>query len=195
VPQGIATSAQVTPPSQLQQGQATINGAGTTFPFPLINRWRVEYQQVNPSVNLNYQSIGSGGGIRQFTEKTVDFGATDAPLTENETKALSGSAVPWPTGLRASGNEGVANTVKSTPILIGYVELAYALTTDMNYAFLENKAGNFVEPSLNSTQLAVETAVSNNTATSNATGIANANEQGLKTQPSTSRQATGHGAA
>ena len=79
--QGINAYGQLTPPSQLQQGgeggQAiTINGAGATFPFPLIDTWRVEYQSVNPSVNINYQSIGSGGGVRQFTEKTVDFGAS-----------------------------------------------------------------------------------------------------------------------
>ena len=68
--------------------QVTINGAGATFPFPLIDTWRVEYQTVKPEVNINYQSIGSGGGIKQFTEKTVDFGATDAPLTTEELKRL-----------------------------------------------------------------------------------------------------------
>ena len=64
--------------------QVTINGAGATFPFPLIDTWRVEYQNVNPDVSLNYASIGSGGGIKQFLEKTVDFSATDAPLTATE---------------------------------------------------------------------------------------------------------------
>ena len=59
------------------QGQGTLNGAGATFPFPLIDTWRVEYQTVEPGVNINYQSIGSGGGVKQFTEKTVDFGASD----------------------------------------------------------------------------------------------------------------------
>src|SRR5687768_7202419 len=95
--QGIKAYGQITPPSQLQEqpqqgGQAiTINGAGATFPFPLIDTWRVEYQSVNPSVSINYQSIGSGGGVRQFTERTVDFGASDAPLTEEEMQALSSS--------------------------------------------------------------------------------------------------------
>jgi phosphate transport system permease protein/phosphate transport system substrate-binding protein len=78
------------------QKSVTINGAGATFPFPLIDTWRVEYKKVNPSVNLNYQSIGSGGGIRQFTEKTVDFGATDAPLTAAQRTALPGDAVHIP---------------------------------------------------------------------------------------------------
>jgi ABC-type phosphate transport system substrate-binding protein len=68
--------------------QVTINGAGATFPFPLIDTWRVEYQTVKPDVNINYQSIGSGGGVKQFIEKTVDFGATDAPLTPEEVHRL-----------------------------------------------------------------------------------------------------------
>ena len=73
------------------QSAVTINGAGATFPFPLIDTWRVEYQKVKPDVNINYQSIGSGGGVKQFTEKTVDFGATDAPLTQNETQKAPGA--------------------------------------------------------------------------------------------------------
>src|ERR687894_592093 len=98
VPQGTSIFAQVQPPSQLsqQQGQVVLNGAGATFPFPLIDTWRVEYQNVNPSVSINYQSIGSGGGIRQFTERTVDFGASDAPLTEEEMQALASTPVHIP---------------------------------------------------------------------------------------------------
>jgi phosphate transport system substrate-binding protein len=259
--QGINAYGQLTPPSQLQQGgggaggqSVTINGAGATFPFPLIDTWRVEYQSVNPSVNINYQSIGSGGGVRQFTERTVDFGASDAPLTQEEMQALSstpvhipetigsvvaaynipgidkglkltgpvladifagkitrwddprimelnsglslppadiitvhrsdgsgttfiwtsylsqvspewnqtigsGKSVQWTVGLGASGNEGVSNTILSTPNSIGYVELTYALTTDMDYASLMNRAGNFVEPTLSSTQAAAQNAI------------------------------------
>ena len=73
------------------QKSVTINGAGATFPFPLIDTWRVDYQKVQPGVNINYQSIGSGGGVKQFTEKTVDFGATDAPLTQNESQKVPGA--------------------------------------------------------------------------------------------------------
>ncbi|HKG70744.1 MAG TPA: phosphate ABC transporter substrate-binding protein PstS, partial [Nitrososphaeraceae archaeon] len=62
----------------------TINGAGATLPFPLIDTWRTEYHKIRPEVNINYQSIGSGGGVKQFTEKTVDFGASDAPLSSTE---------------------------------------------------------------------------------------------------------------
>jgi phosphate transport system substrate-binding protein len=272
--QGIKAYGQITPPSQLQEqqqgGQAiTINGAGATFPFPLIDTWRVEYQSVNPSVSINYQSIGSGGGVRQFTERTVDFGASDAPLTEEEMQALSsstpvhipetigsvvaaynipgidkgvkltgpvladifagkitrwddtrikelnpelplpsadivtvhrsdgsgttfiwtsylsqvspewnqtvgaGKSVQWTVGLGAQGNEGVSNTILSTPNSIGYVELTYALTTDMDYASLMNRAGNFVEPTVNSTLAAVQAAIiMNSTASTNGTSSA-----------------------
>lgn len=232
------------------QGQIAINGAGATFPFPLIDTWRVEYPDVQPGISINYQSIGSGGGIAQFTAKTVDFGATDAPLNAEREAALpapavhipeaigsvvaayniptiekglkltgpiladifrgeitkwddprieeltpdaplprqdivvvhrsdgsgttfvwtsylslvspewqeqvgSGTSVEWPTGVGAPGNEGVASTVSSTLNSIGYVELAYALTTGMDYAYIQNKDGNFIEPTLESTSAAV----------------------------------------
>ena len=233
------------------QSAITINGAGATFPFPLIDTWRVDYQKVKPDVNINYQSIGSGGGVKQFTEKTVDFGATDAPLTQNESQKAPGAvhipetigsvvaaynipsipdkglklsgevladiflgnitkwndpkiqslntdktlpgddivvvhrsdgsgttfvwtdylsnvstawneqlgigkSVEWPVGIGAPGNEGVANAIKGTPNTIGYIELSYALTTNTPFAFIENKEGNFVEATLNSTKAAVQ---------------------------------------
>jgi phosphate transport system substrate-binding protein len=236
--------------SSTAQQRVELNGAGATFPFPLIDTWRVEYQKIKPEVNINYQSIGSGGGVKQFTEKTVDFGATDAPLTFSEmekapgavhipetigsivvsynipevpdkglkltgsivadiflgkitkwndpqiqklnpdlflpaqtiivahrsdgsgttfvwTDYLSkvstdwkaqvgkGKSVQWPIGIGAPGNEGVASTIKSTPYAIGYIELSYALTTRMTYAYLENQEGNFIEPSIDSVRAAV----------------------------------------
>src|SRR4029078_13380806 len=73
------------------QSTVTINGAGATFPFPLIDTWRVDYQKVKPGVNINYQSIGSGGGVKQFTAKTVDFGASDAPLSIQEQQNAPGA--------------------------------------------------------------------------------------------------------
>ena len=201
--------------------QFAITGAGATFVFPLIDMWRVEYNKVYPNVQLNYQSIGSGGGIKQHTSKLVQFGASDAPLTVKErlkakgtlqipetigavtvvynvpeipesglkltgqnivdiymgmlkkwndpriaannpdldlpnkpilvtrrsdgsgttyvfTDYLSkisgdwklkvgiGKSVPWPVGVGAAGNEGVATAVKKTKYAIGYFELAYA---------------------------------------------------------------------
>jgi phosphate transport system substrate-binding protein len=282
--QGMNAYGQITPPSQLQEQQQggggpgqnfIINGAGATFPFPLIDTWRVQYQSVNPSVNINYQSIGSGGGIKQFTEKTVDFGASDAPLSQEEMQALSsstpvhipetigsvvaayniagidkglkltgpllsdiflgkitkwddarikelnpgvqlpsadivvvhrsdgsgttfiwtsylsqvspewnqtfgaGKSIQWTVGLGAQGNEGVSSTIKSTPNSIGYVELTYALTTDMDYASLMNKAGNFVEPTLNSTQVAAQAAIMNSTSTTTNETATSAGTAGL----------------
>jgi phosphate transport system substrate-binding protein len=234
------------------QGPVTLNGAGATFPFPLIDTWRVEYQTVDPGTTINYQSIGSGGGVKQFTEKTVDFGASDAPLTPEEealapgaltipetigsvvaaynvpgvpsglqltgpiladifrgvitnwndpqiaelnpdvtlpdaeiivahrsdgsgttfvwtdylsalspewdTEVGKGKSVQWPTGIGAPGNEGVANAIRGSENTIGYVELAYALTTGMPFAHIQNQEGNFIMPSLESTEAAVSAA-------------------------------------
>ncbi len=64
----------------------SLNGAGATFPYPLYSKWISEYNKLNPNVKINYQSIGSGGGIRQIIAGTVDFGATDAPMKDDEAK-------------------------------------------------------------------------------------------------------------
>jgi phosphate transport system substrate-binding protein len=61
-----------------------VNGAGATFPFPLYSKWFSEYNKLHPELRFNYQSIGSGGGIQQITKGTVDFGASDAPMTDAE---------------------------------------------------------------------------------------------------------------
>lgn len=234
--------------SEEQQRSITLNGAGATFPYPLLSSMTVEYNKIKPSVKFNYQSIGSGGGVRQHTEKTVDFGASDAPLTEKQREAApdtvhipitigsvvltynlpgvpkglkvtgpivadiflgeikkwddpviqnlnqglqlpdkeilvvhrsdgsgttfiwtsylsgvsrdwfekvgSGKAVQWPIGLGSAGNEGVAGLVRGTEYTVGYVELAYALQNDMSYAFVENRDGRFIEPTLESTRAA-----------------------------------------
>ncbi len=71
-------------PTAAQAGSFAINGAGATFPYPLYSRWFYEYAFVDPAVKFNYQSIGSGGGIAQITAKTVDFGASDAILTDDQ---------------------------------------------------------------------------------------------------------------
>src|SRR4030067_2610810 len=60
----------------------TLNGAGATFPYPLISKWSSEYNKIKPNIQINYQSVGSGAGIKQITARTVDFGATDAPLND-----------------------------------------------------------------------------------------------------------------
>ena len=62
----------------------TLNGAGATFPYPLYSKWSSDYQKVEPDVRINYQSIGSGGGIRQITQRTVDFGASDGPMNDEQ---------------------------------------------------------------------------------------------------------------
>jgi phosphate transport system substrate-binding protein len=62
--------------------QTKLNGAGATFPYPMYSKWFSEYHNLHPDVEINYQSIGSGGGIRQVTEGTVDFGASDMPMTD-----------------------------------------------------------------------------------------------------------------
>ena len=65
-----------------------INGAGATFPYPIYSKWFDEWHKKNPRLQINYQSIGSGGGIKQVTEGTVDFGATDGPMTDEQLKAF-----------------------------------------------------------------------------------------------------------
>ena len=87
-------------------GVATLTGAGATFPYPIYSRWFSDYAAAT-GVRVNYQSIGSGGGIRQLTERTVDFGASDAPMTEEELAAAPGTV--------------------HVPTVIGAVAIAYNL--------------------------------------------------------------------
>lgn len=230
-------------------GTVTLTGAGATFPYPIYSKWFDSYGRENP-VRITYGSIGSGGGIRQVTEGTVDFGASDAPMNEEElarapgmlhiptvlgavtvaynlpgvqqpirlngdvlsdvflgritkwndpriaglnpgvalpardilvvyrtdgsgttyvfTDYLSaaspawkqqvgvGKSVKWPTGLGAKGNEGVAGQVKQTEGAVGYVELAYARQTGLQTASVQNRAGQFVQPSVEATTAAAE---------------------------------------
>lgn len=81
--------------------EMAINGAGATFPYPLYSKWFYEYSNANPGVKFNYQSIGSGGGIKQITAGTVDFGASDAPMTEEELGKLPGPILHLPTAIGA----------------------------------------------------------------------------------------------
>src|SRR5690242_7947243 len=69
-------------------GVITLNGAGATFPYPIYSRWFSEYNRAHPDIRINYQSIGSGGGIEQVKNRTVDFGASDAPLSDELLKAM-----------------------------------------------------------------------------------------------------------
>jgi phosphate transport system substrate-binding protein len=78
-----------------------INGAGATFPFPIYSKWFDEYHKLHSNVEINYQSIGSGGGIRQVTNQTVFFGATDGPMTNDQLQAAPGKILHFPTVLGA----------------------------------------------------------------------------------------------
>jgi len=81
--------------------QVQINGAGATFPNPIYSKWFSEYNKLKPEVRINYQPIGSGGGIRQVTAQTVFFGATDGPMTEEQILAAPGKILHLPTVLGA----------------------------------------------------------------------------------------------
>ena len=78
-----------------------INGAGATFPYPIYSKWFSEYNKLHPTVQINYQSIGSGGGIRQITNQTVFFGATDGPMTNDQQLAAPSKILHFPTVLGA----------------------------------------------------------------------------------------------
>jgi phosphate transport system substrate-binding protein len=219
----------------------SINGAGATFPYPVYSAWAHKYAELK-GVELNYQAIGSGGGIAQIKAKTVNFGASDAPLKKEELdeigliqwpmvmggvcpvvnikgvekgklkltpellsdillgkiknwddaeikkvnpglslpnqaivvvhrsdasgtnwiytsylsaispewkeKVGAGTSVAWPSGIGGKGNQGVSAYVQRTNGALGYVEFAYALQNNLTYVQLKNKAGKFVEPTI-----------------------------------------------
>src|SRR5689334_282919 len=81
--------------------QTRLNGAGATFPYPIYSKWFSEYNKQHPDVQINYQSIGSGGGIRQVTAGTVDFGASDGPMTDDQLSQVKGKLYHIPTVLGA----------------------------------------------------------------------------------------------
>jgi phosphate transport system substrate-binding protein len=235
------------------QGEAkTLTGAGATFPAALYSKWFTEYNRLT-GVQINYQSIGSGGGIKAIQDQTADFGATDGAMTDDQLKEAKGgeifhvpmamggvvptynlpevpaaklkftaetlvgiflgtitkwsdpklkadnagvnlpdkdivtvhrsegsgttyifvdylsnvspewkskigtaTTVNWPNGLGGKGNEGVAGEVKQNPYSIGYVELIYAIQNKLGYGLVKNKAGQFVEASLESVTAAAE---------------------------------------
>jgi phosphate transport system substrate-binding protein len=230
-----------------------LKGSGASFPFPLYGRWFKEYGKVNKQVQVDYQAKGSGAGIKDFVNKTVDFAASDAAMTDEEIAAVnvgvqllpmtageivlaynlpngpkdvklsreaytkiflgqitkwndpviakanpgatlpdtpitvvrradssgttfvfthhlsavseawkngpgSGTTVNWPSTdkmVASPKNDGVAATIKQTPGAIGYIEYAFAKLGKLPMAWLENKAGTFVEPSLASGQAAL----------------------------------------
>jgi phosphate transport system substrate-binding protein len=229
--------------------QLLINGAGATFPYPIYSKWFEEYSRVDPSVHFNYQSIGSGAGQKEIIEGTIDFGASDGPMSDanlarapgrilhvptlvgadvvtynlpghptlkldgpliadiflgtvtrwddprltalNPGVALPaqdivvvhrsdgsgttyvfadylssvspkwagkvgrGTAVRWPVGLGAKGNEGVTGQILQFPGSIGYVELEYAVQSKLPFATVKNASGHFIAPSISSINAAL----------------------------------------
>jgi phosphate transport system substrate-binding protein len=100
-------------------GQTQLNGAGATFPYPMYSKWFSEYHRLHPDVEINYQSIGSGGGIRQVLNGTVDFGASDGPMTDEQLKEAKTKIVHIPTVLGADvpayNVPGISGEIKFTP--------------------------------------------------------------------------------
>lgn len=234
--------------AQLFSNRTMINGAGATFPYPIYSKWFSEYGKIHSQVAFNYQSIGSGGGVRQLMDETIEFAGSDNFLSDEQIKKLKkpvfhfptvmgavvltyslpgfeeplkltpallvdiflgkiskwsdrrilehnpglqsaleknkvtdilivrrsdgsgttavfseylskiseewknkvgkGTALRWPVGIGGKGNEGVTSFVKQIPGSIGYVELVFAKTLKLKYAYLQNQLGEFVEPSL-----------------------------------------------
>jgi len=99
--------------------QTTLNGAGATFPYPMYSKWFSEYHKAHPEVEINYQSIGSGGGIRQVLAGTVDFGASDGPMTDEQLAQSKTKILHVPTVLGADvpayNIAGVTGELKFTP--------------------------------------------------------------------------------
>jgi len=108
-------------------GSVQLQGAGATFPNPLYQKWLSEYGKLNPNIKIDYQSIGSGGGIKQIRDQTVDFGASDAPMKDEELKAAPGELLHIPTVLGAVvityNLQGVAQTLKFSPDVIADIFL------------------------------------------------------------------------
>ena len=100
--------------SATASGQMMINGAGATFPYPIYSKWFDEYAKVDPSVRFNYQSIGSGGGQKQILAQTVDFGASDGPMSDENLSKAPGKLLHIPT---VAGADVVAYNLAGTPAL------------------------------------------------------------------------------
>src|SRR5712692_6421302 len=108
-------------------GQTTLNGAGATFPYPIYSKWFSEYHKLHPDIQINDQSIGSGGGMRQVIAGTVDFGATDGPMTNNQMREAKTKILHVPTVL---GDDvpvynipGVNGELKFTPQVLAGIFL------------------------------------------------------------------------
>src|SRR6185503_13037174 len=97
---GLGMAALACGPKAAEAPAQALTGAGATFPNPIYTKWFDAYSK-KTGIQINYQSIGSGGGIRQFTEGTVDFGASDGPMSESQIQAVNGNVLHVPTVLGA----------------------------------------------------------------------------------------------
>jgi phosphate transport system substrate-binding protein len=108
-------------------GQTKLNGAGATFPYPMYSKWFSEYHKLHSDIEINYQSIGSGGGIRQVSEGTVEFGASDMPMNDEQLKAAKSKILNIPTVLGAVvpvySVPGVSADLKFTPDVLAGIFL------------------------------------------------------------------------
>ncbi len=113
--------------ARVAEAQLQLNGAGATFPYPMYSKWFSLYTKVDPTSRFNYQSIGSGGGIKQITEQTVDFGASDGPMTDEQLAAAPGPIMHVPTVMGAVvltyNVEGLATGLRLTPEIIADIFL------------------------------------------------------------------------
>ncbi len=238
------------------QADILVNGAGATFPYPIYAKWFDEFHRLHPKAEINYQSAGSGAGMRQLQAGVLDFAASDCPMTDDQLSKLAvkvlhfptvvgavvpvfnipniraelnftpealagimlgtvrkwnapevtsvnpgirlpdveivpihrsdgsgstfiftdfltktsaawkksvgaGTAVRWPVGLGAKGNEGVAGMIRQTPYSFGYVELVYALQNRLAFGRVRNAAGEFVRADIRSISEASNRAAEN----------------------------------
>jgi phosphate transport system substrate-binding protein len=108
-------------------GQTKLNGAGATFPYPMYSKWFSEYHKLHSDIEINYQSIGSGGGIRQVSEGTVEFGASDMPMNDEQLKTAKSKILNIPTVLGAVvpvySVPGVSADLKFTPDVLAGIFL------------------------------------------------------------------------
>src|SRR5213596_2898144 len=100
--------------SATASAQLMINGAGATFPYPIYSKWFDEYAKVDPSVRFNYQSIGSGGGQKQILAQTVDFGASDGPMSDDNLSKGPGKILHIPT---VAGAVAISYSLEGSPAL------------------------------------------------------------------------------
>ena len=128
-------------------GAVSLQGAGATFPNPLYQKWLSEYGKLHPNVRIDYQSIGSGGGIKQLKEQTVDFGASDSPMKDEDLKSAPGEVLHIPTVLGAVviiyNLEGVNQTLRFSPEVLADIYLGKITKWNDPRLAADNSGANF----------------------------------------------------